>query len=300
MTVEPFGKVHYWDRPDGSGRMIRATILLGPQIKGAKMGLAIDGSRPMEDLFGEKLLEARLPSPSNHVRVAAARAMGTYLAKRSADHKVTVAYWATGPDGQDIQGLGDLAWSEAEKFDFGPPDHYGTSRQLLPALKYFTDGQQRKDLYDALLGIYTFITSGAIEDMDAVKQYCTQLASDIDAGRRNDLKLIILGLGSRVDQDQLDELGDLVPGADVDLWDATLVPGTRDEVMAWFVPEIKHAVVEGTILVPRDGIIRDGMGTVVVDYRDSGLPDVLEFVLPPCARSFSLEFVGHTAAQPLP
>ena len=45
----------------------------------------------------------------------------------------------------------------------------GTGRQLLPALKYFTDGQQRKDLRDALLGIYTFITSGAIEDMDAVK-----------------------------------------------------------------------------------------------------------------------------------
>lgn len=300
MTVEPFGKVHYWDVPDGSGRIVRATILLGPQIEGAKMGLAIDGSRSMEDLFGERLLEAGLPSPSNHVRVAAAQAMSAYLAKRSADRKVAAIYWATGPGGRDIQVLGDFAWSEVEKFDFSPPDHYGMGRQLLPALKYFTDGQQRKDLRDALLGIYTFITSGAIEDMDAVKQYCTQLARDIDAGRRNDLNLIILGLGNQVDQDQLDELGDLVPGADVDLWDVTLIPGTRDEVMAWFVPEIKHAVVEGTILIPRDGIIRDNVGNVVVDYRDSGLPDILRFVLPPYAESFSLEFVGYTATQPLP
>ncbi len=52
-TVEPFGKVNYWDVPDGSGRMIRATILMDVRIEGAKVGMAIDGSGSMESLFGK-------------------------------------------------------------------------------------------------------------------------------------------------------------------------------------------------------------------------------------------------------
>ena len=138
-TVEPFGKVNYWDVPDGSGRMIRATILMEVRIEGAMMGIAIDGSGSMEDLFGKKPLSAFIPAPPNHVRPAA-QAMSSYLAKKSADGKVVTVYWATGPGGKDTKLLGDLTVAEAEKFDFGPPDHYGTGTQLLPAMQYFTDG----------------------------------------------------------------------------------------------------------------------------------------------------------------
>jgi len=152
-------------------------------------------------------------------------------------------------------------------------------------LKHFTDGQQRRDLYSAPWGRYVFVTSGPIEDMEAVKQYCAQLAKDIDAGRRNDLKLLITGLGNQVDKDQLDKVAGLETGTDVDLWDAALISGIIDEV---------------AILIPGDGIIRDGVGNLVVDCRDPGLPDVLEFTLPPGARSFSLEVAGRTVTQPLP
>ena len=293
-TVEPFGKVNYWDVPDGSGRMIRATILMEVRIEGAMMGIAIDGSGSMEDLFGKKPLSAFIPAPPNHVRPAA-QAMSSYLAKKSADGKVVTVYWATGPGGKDIQVLGDLTVAEAEKFDFGPPDHYGTGTQLLPAMQYFTDGQQRKDLYDTPWGMYVFITDGAIEDMDAVKQYCTQLAKDIDAGRRNDLKLVIIGLGSQVDEDQLDELDDLETGTEVDLWDSKLASEMKD------LSEIFAEVVdEGAIIVPGDGMVKDDAGNVIVDYRDTGLPGVLEFTLPPGAKSFSLEVAGNVSTQPLP
>jgi len=293
-TVEPFGKVNYWDVPDGSGRMIRATILMEARIEGARMGMAIDGSGSMEALFGKKPLSAFIPAPPNHVKPAA-QAMSAYLAKRSADGKVTIIYWATGAAGKEIQLLGDLAVSEAEKFDFGPPAHYGTGTQLLPALKYFTDGQQRKDLYDAPWGMYVFITDGAVEDLDAVKQYCTQLAHDIDAGRRSDLKLVIIGLGNQVDEDQLNQLDDLDTGTDVDLWDAKLASEMKD------LSEIFAEVVdEGMILVPGDGIVKDHTGKVVVDYRDTGLPGVMEFVLPPGAKSFSVEVAGNVTTQPLP
>lgn len=294
QTVEPFGKVNYWDIPDGSGRMIRATILMEVRIEGAAMGIAIDGSGSMEDLFGKKPLSAFLPAPPNHVKPAV-QAMSAYLAKRSADGKVSTIYWATGAAGKDIQVLGDFSVDEAQKFEFGPPDHYGTGTQLLPALKYFTDGQQRQNLYNAPWGMYVFITDGAIEDMDAVKQYCTDLAKDIDAGRRNDLKLVIIGLGSQVDEDQLDELDDLETGTDVDLWDAKLASEMKD------LSEIFAEVVDqGTVIVPGDGIVKDEAGNIVADYRDTGLPGVLEFVLPPGTKAFSLEVAGNTSTQSLP
>lgn len=293
-TVEPFGKINYWDPPDGRGRMIRATILMERAIEGAKVGIAIDGSGSMEDLFGKKPLSAFIPAPPNHVKPAA-QAMSAYLAKRAADGKVAAIYWATGPAGGEIQVLGDLAVAEAGQFDFGPPNHYGTGTLLLPALKYFTDGTQRKDLYDAPWGMYVFITDGAIDDMDPVKQYCTQLAKDIDAGRRNDLKLVIIGLGNQVEEDQLDELDDLETGTDVDLWDSKLASEMKD------LSEIFAEVVdEGSIIVPGDGLVKDDAGNVIVDYRDTGLPGVLEIALPAGAKSFSLEVAGNVVVQPLP
>lgn len=290
--VDPFGKINYWD--SGNGRMIRATILMDVRMEGAKMGIAIDGSGSMEDLFGRKPLSVFLGKPPNHVRPAA-QAVSAYLARKATDGKVATIYWATGVGGKDIEVLGDLSVEEAEKFGFDAPKYYGTGTQLLPAIKYFTDGQQRKDLHDANWGMYVFITDGAIDDLPAVKQYCTNMAKDIDAGRRNDLKLVIIGLGNQVAQDQLDELDNLDTGTDVDLWDAKLASEMKDlsEMFA-------EVVDEAMIIVPGDGVVRDQQGNVVVDYRDTGLPGVLEFTLPNGAKSFSLEVSGNSIVQPLP
>lgn len=292
-TVEPFTKVNYWDKPDGSARVIQAFIPLEKPIEGAKMGLAIDGSGSMQNLFGRPP-KGIIPGTPNHVQPVA-RLMSAYLAKKAADGRVATIYWAAGPGGKDIQVLGDLTTAEAEKHDFPPPNNYGTGTQLVPALQYFIGGKQRPDLHDAIWGMYVFITDGAIEDMDAVKQYCTQLAQDIDAGRRNDLKLVIIGLGDQVDEDQLDELDDLDTGTDVDLWDAKLAAEMQD------LSELFTEVIdEGTIIVPGDGVIKDASGKVVVDYRDTGLPALLRFALPPGSKSFTLEFGGNVITQPLP
>ena len=294
-TVEPFGKVNFWDIPDGSGRIVRATIPMDVKIEGAKMGIAIDGSGSMENLFGKKPLSAFLPAPPNHV-TPAAQAMSGYLARRSADGKVVAIYWATGPGGKDIEILGDLSENEAQQFAFNPPKYYGTGTQLLPALKYFTAKEQRPDLYGALWGMYVFITDGKVEDLEAVKQYCTDMAKDIDAGRRNDLKLVIIGLGNDVDEDQMDELDDLDTGTEVDLWDTKLAAEMKDLSVLF-----DEVVDENTIIVPGDGIIKDAQGNVVVDFRDTGLPAVLEFRLPAGAvNTFSLEIGGKVAAQKLP
>jgi hypothetical protein len=291
-TVEPFTKVNYEDKADGSARIVQAFIPLEKPIEGAKMGIAIDGSGSMEKLFGRPP-KGIIPGTPNHVQPVA-RLMSAYLAKKAADGCVTAIYWATGPGGQDIQVLGDLTVAEAEKHDFLPPNHYGTGTQLLPALQYFTDGKQRADLYSAIWGMYVFITDGAIQDMDAVKKYCTQLATDIDAGRRSDLKLVIIGLGDEVEEEQLEELDDLETGTEVDLWDGKLATEMQD------LSELFTEVVdEGTVIVPNDGIIKDASGNVVADYRDTGLPALLRFVLPAGSKSFTLEFGGNVITQPL-
>lgn len=293
QSVEPFGKVNYWDMPNNQGRMVRATILMDVRLEGAKTGLAIDGSASMEPLFGRKPLAAFLPPPPNNVKPTA-QAMSAYLARKAADGKVAIIYWATGPAGEKVEVLGDVSATEAEQFAFEPPKHYGTGTQLLPALKYFTDGQQRPDLYKAEWGMYVFITDGQMQDLEPVKTYCTQLARDIEAGRRPDLKLFIIGFGNEVDEDQLDELDDLETGTEIDLWDTRLASEMKqlEEIFA-------EVVDEGTILVPNDGLVKDSAGNVVKDYRDSGLPGVLEFVLPPGDPSFTLEVAGNVTTQPL-
>lgn len=294
-TLEPFSKINYWDKPDGSGRMVMAFIKADITREGSRMGIAIDGSGSMEPLFGKKQVSAFLPPQPNHVKPAA-QAMSSYLASKSADGKVSVLYWATGPGGKDIQIIGDLSVPEAEKFEFKPPANYGTGTQLLPALKFFTDGVQRKDLKEAKWGMYVFITDGQLEDLEDVKKYCTGLAKDIEAGRRSDVKLVIIGLGDQVAEDQLDELDNLETGTEVDLWDAKLASQMKD------LSEIFAEVVdEGMILVPADGLVRDESGGVVANYRDTGLPAKLEFTLPKNAsKAFSLEVGGNTIRQPLP
>ena len=294
-TREPFSKINYWDKPDGSGRMVLAFIKADVTREGSRMGIAIDGSGSMEPLFGKKQVVAFLPPQPNHVKPAA-QAMSSYLASKSADGKVAVVYWAVGAGGKDIQVIGDLTTTEAEKFDFGVPANYGTGTQLLPALKYFTDGVTRKDLKEAKWGMYIFITDGQIEDMDEVKKYCTTMAKDIEAGRRNDIKLVIIGLGDQVAEDQLEELDNLETGTDVDLWNAMKASEMKD-----LMDIFSEVADESMILVPADGVVRDESGSIVVNYRDTGLPAKLEFTLPRNAsKAFSLEVGGNTITQPMP
>ena len=140
--------------------------------------------------------------------------------------------------------------------------------------------------------MYVFITDGAIEDMDAAKQYCTQLAKDISVGRRGDLKLVIIGLGDQVNAEQLDQLDNLETGTDVDLWDAKLASEMKDLESIF-----AEVVEEGSVVVMGDGIVRDSKSQVVIDYRDTGLPAVLEFTLPIGEKSFSLEINTNVITQ---
>ena len=283
LTVAPFGKVNYWDLHESRTRLVRATILTDFAKERAKFGLAIDGSSSMKPFF-----------ESGNVRDVAQR-VGTFFARRDWDGFVSLIYWATGVGDDGIQSLGEFA----QEFAFTPPAVYGRKTVLLPALRYFTDGRQRPDLYYARWGIFAFLTDGAIEDLGAVKVYSTELATELSRGSRlGNIKLLLIGLGDRVDESQFDQLDDLETGTGIDLWDTKLLAEMRDldnpyELFAEIIdPDI--------VLVPGDGIVSDSVGNVVADFREHGLTELLEFALPFGEPAFNLEVAGHRIRQPLP
>src|SRR6185437_6338028 len=126
----------------------------------------------------------------------------SYLARRiDADGGTTCIYWAVGPNGGEIEVVGDFSADQAEQHTFGPPQDFGTGTQLLPAVKYFVDRFR-----SAPWGIYIFVTDGELHDLDEVRNYSIQLARDIASHRRHPVKFVLIGLGPDVNEAQMTEL----------------------------------------------------------------------------------------------
>lgn len=288
QTVHPFGKVNLWRLPDGSTQ-VRAYLLMEHVREGAQTGLGVEGSNLMKSAFGFKgwvgPLFAR-QSGSNLVSMVAQKT-GSYLARKiDADRSTTIIYWATGPTGAEIELVGDLTAFQVEQHDFGGPRVFGPGANLLPAVCYFVE-----QFADAQWGLYVLLTQGRIQDMEAVKQYSAHLAADIAAGRRNELKLVLIGVGQDVDRSSLQELDELNTGTGVDLWDYRLAAEMKSLV------EIVAEVVDENRLVASRGRVLDSAGTLVMDYASSGVPSCLTFALPPGSRSFSLEIEDKVYTQ---
>lgn len=288
-VVEPFGEVNVYDQSDGSKRIV-ATILMEPVKEGAQTGIAIDGSGSMQKAFGSTGMVSSLfaAAGANYVKPVAQQMCAYLASKVDADGGTTAIYWATGPGGAQIEEIGDLTAQQAESFDFVGPQNWGTGTQLLPAVKYFVER-----FADAEWGMYVFISDGAVEDLEVVKDYTRQLATDIDVGRRFPVKLVLVGLGNEVDEVQLAELDDLDTGTDLDLWDHKLAAEMRH------LAEIFAEVVDENVRVADSGVIKDSQGNVIKNYADVGLPAYLEFTLPPGSTSFTLEVGGQAVTQPV-
>jgi hypothetical protein len=300
-TVEPFGEVNVFHEADGSIR-VKATILMRPQVEGAQTGLAIDGSNSMNQMFGASgAVSALFASASNNIVQPVARMMAEYLANFDSDGNTTVIYWACGIGGGDIQELGDMNAAQAKSHNFIQPKAPGTGTKLLPAIKYFTETK----FPDVPWGIYVFITDGAIEDIDAVKQYSLQIGKEISQGKREFTKFVLIGLGAHVDEDQMEELDDMdmeglkdTKGEDIDLWDHKLA-STMNKL-----EEIFAEVVSSKMLLAPSATISDSLGKPVKpigcsSYAD-GLPALLEFTMPESSTSFKIVLPdGKEIVQPV-
>lgn len=293
LVVTPYGKINLWRQTDGS-KKVRAYVIIERPFEGAKAGLAIDGSGSMRPAYGyaTSLMSIFSSRPSNPNLVAVeAKKICTYLASHlDVDGQTTAIYWATdsGKDGVEI--IGDLTEAQALKQNFNGPKKFGVQTRLAPALHYFAERY-----HDAKWAMFVFITDGALDDLKDVKAYTTQLAQHIAIGKRKALKLILIGVGPWVKEDQMIELDDLDTGTDVDLWDHKIASEMSQ------LAEIFTEVVDETIIIAETGVVRDSKGNLVKEYRDTGLPALLEFTLPSgAADAFTLEFGGQIIRQPLP
>ena len=300
-TVDPFGEVNVFQEADGRLR-VKATVLMRPQVEGAQTGLAIDGSNSMNQMFGASgAVSALFASASNNIVQPVARTMAEYLANFDSDGNTTAIYWACGIGGAAIEELGDMNAAQSRTHNFAAPKSPGTGTKLLPAIKYFTETK----FPDAPWCIFVFITDGAIEDLDAVKQYSIQLGQEIAQGKRAFTKFVLIGLGSHVDESQMEDLDDMdygglkdKSGEEIDLWDHKMASTMQK------MEEIFAEVVTSNMMLAPSASITDSSGKAVTpigraSYSD-GLPALIEFTMPSGSTSFTITLPdSKTITQPI-
>jgi hypothetical protein len=300
QPVEPFGEVNVLKKR-GGGLEVVATILMEPDIEGARCGLAFDASASMKKMYGANLPVGGLFSKAAgavNVVEPVARTMAAYLARFSSTSKVNLIYWACNPDGSGVEVLGEVNEAEAKSLIVKGPRKlpWGRGTKLLPPVRHFVE-----DVFlRAPWAIAVFITDGIIEDLEAVKEYCVRFAEQISAGQREFIKLVLIGVGEEVDEKQMEELDDMFEGADlkdkkgndIDLWDHKLASEMRQ------IEEIFAEVVSADMIVATHGRVLDSRGRVIKEYAD-GLPALLRFDLPAAARSFTLALPEFQVTQDL-
>ncbi len=216
-----------------------------------------------------------------------ARAFTAYLADNlDADGGTTVIYWACG-DGTRVEIVGDLTGEDCQQAAFiGPSSlEFGNATHLTPALRYFAERFQ-----DAKRGMYLFITDGCLDDLEAVKHHTIDLCREIEQGRRNPLKCVLIGLGDEIDEAQMEELDDLESGTNVDIWDHKIAKDMRD------LKEIFAEVVSENQIIAPTARIYDSNGQIIKNFSD-GLPAKVIFDLPQRSTWFELEVAGRRIRQ---
>ena len=195
--------------------------------------------------------------------------------------KTSLIYWGCGK-GDQIQVLGEFDASSCQNLAIAGPATFqlGKTTKLLPAIAYFTNKYSQVQR-----GLYIFLTDGRIDDLEQVKNYTKELALEIAVGKRNYLKLILIGIGNDVDRYQLQELDDFDTGLDIDLWDYKIASEMTS------LSQIFAEVVNENQIIAENGSIYDDKGNCVKDYP-KGLPTKVDFVMRDDSQWFELE-VGN-------
>jgi len=328
-TAKEFGKIVV--RMNGNNYSIEATVLMEPQgseAEGWQTGVALDASASMKAAFG-KALEGKVPPDvaKSYIekgwvdrKVEDGRTVETlkrtafedaiargflrftpnvvepigreflrYLAgSLDADGGTTLIYWACG-DGSKIEVVGDPTEDDCATLELKGPStvSFGKGTMLQPAMQYFIDR-----FADASRGMYVFITDGRLDDLDKVKAYTTNICKEIAAGKRNPVKCVLVGVGYKVDESQMEELDDLDTGTEIDVWDHKIAKEMRALV------EIFAEVVSENQIVAPTGSIYEDSGSRVRFYSD-GLPARLEFDISTSSKGFELEVAGQRIKQKL-
>src|SRR5665811_491757 len=92
---------------------------------------------------------------------------------------------------------------------------------------------------------------------DRVKQYTLGLAQEIFAGKREQVKFVIIGLGDNINELAMDELDAMTSQTNINLWDHMLVRDFQ-EVLKLF-----GEIIRDTRIVAKKGTVYDAGGNVL-------------------------------------
>lgn len=278
----PLADVNVIPQKDGSAEVIVCfmpdpDILLGEK-KEARAVLALDASRSIKKMFG---LGGPFGGDPNYVELVA-RKLGDILCNVSRPSKVSMLYWAVGAGGDQIQPIGEFDEASCRSANVAGPKTWGTGTKMLPPLKHIIDGIASKA--DWTMGV--IITDGIIEDEKDCMDYCMKVGKELAAGKRKEIKLVLVGVGEEVDEGQLERFDDMFEGSgiDVDLWSHGVASSMRDEsdIIGVLFGELMTEELE----IADSGSVSDGAGNEIQSFEP--MPGKFRFVLPKGATSFTV------------
>lgn len=274
--VRPLADVNVLPRKDGSHEIVICFMPDPIALVGegnSKAFLALDASASLKAMYGGTNVFD--PTP-NYVQ-GVARKLGEILTSITKSGKVSALYWAVSPDGSKTESIGefdDAGWIKAV---INGPQHekWGRGTKLLPAIRHGVE-QVAKDA-DWTMGV--IVTDGIIEDEQDCMNYCAKVAKAIAIGKCKPIKLVLIGIGQDVDQDQLQRFDDMFEGSgiDYDLWSHGMVASMQDEsdILAVLYGEL----MDEKTVVASSGSIEDGSGKTLATWTD-GLPGKFRVILP--------------------
>ena len=289
---KPLADVNVIEQADGSHEIVACFTPEPDLVIGegnSKAFLALDASLSLKKMYG---MGSVFGGDPNYVQ-AVARKLGSILAMSTRSAVSSGIYWAVSPDGGKIEEIGEFdeaGWGVVSVA--GPKkEKWGRGTKLLPAIKHGIE--QVAPNADFTMGV--IVTDGIIEDEQECIDYCLQVAQEIADGKRNKIKLVLIGIGEEIDEAQLERFDDMTEGTNVDydMWSHGLASSMLDEddILA-----VLYAELMGEIIVAPTGRVEDGKGNVLMMYAD-GMPGVIRFTLPKGENEFAIKVGAHTVSQ---
>ena len=287
-VVRPQATVNYFKQPDGSIEFEVSFMPDPEQLVGegeSRAVLALDASRSIKPMFGNS---GPFGGDPNYVELVS-RKLAEILARITKSGKCLALYWALNPGGSDIEEIGEIDAANAKSYSFSGPTRpkytWGTGTKLAPVIRHIVEKVHKGS--DWTMGV--IITDGIIEDEPECMKYCMDLGKKMAAESKQNLKLIMVGVGAEVDEAQLIRFDDMFEGTDleedVDIWNTGIAAHMKDEddIMEALFGELmsEDQVVADT------GSILDGHGNEIRTFAD-GLPGKFRFTLPKAHTQYTI------------
>ena len=292
--TRPLGDVNVLPQKDGSHEIV-VKFMPDPDLVfgegDIKAFMALDASASMRQVYGYG--GGPFMDVPNYAQ-GIGRKIGEIITALSRTGKASAIYWAVSPDGSKTEMIGEFdedGWSNASIR--GPKkEKWGKGTKLLPAIKYGYE-----TLFKGADGAFgAIVTDGIIEDEQECLKYCLDIGKTLEGKKPEPFKLVLIGVGAEVDEEQLERFDDMFEGTNVDydLWGSGLVPNMENEedIIAVLFAEL---VTEEMIVAPT-GSVEDGSGKQIMEWTD-GMPGSFRFILPKGQTEFVLRAAGNEIRQ---